>query len=80
MVNEGLINSSIEYNKAKEGTATNKRVALGIRVQAISNAVLWLKVSTGFVCDCIDDENPTSIEAIIYKTKKTIKTNKNITS
>jgi hypothetical protein len=40
MVNEGLINSSIEYNKAKEGTATNKRVALGIRVQAISNAVL----------------------------------------
>jgi len=43
MVNDGSFNSSIAYNKAKEGYKISKTINIGINVHAISNVVCALK-------------------------------------
>jgi len=64
-VSEGFTNPSIEYNNAKEGTATKRRIIEGTTNQKISKTVLWLFVSRGLSAGVL--LNPCKVQKIATK-------------
>lgn len=69
MVINGSIISSIEYNKEKDGTATNTRIIAGINVQTISNQGACVTIIGSLMVSLL---NNTIVRPNIYTTNPQI--------